>query len=101
MYLLIDDQKELSCELIARTAKAGKKALQALHKEIECLCIDHDLGSLTTGYDIINWALENNYLPKRVQIVSANPVGCRAIAKALLAANYCSKDNVNFIKRKK
>jgi len=98
MYLIIDDQRDLGCELIAKTAEVGKKALQALYKDIECLCIDHDLGESATGYDIIYWAIGAGCLPKKIQIVSMNPVGKRAIARILSEAGYTSKDNTNFTK---
>lgn len=98
MYFIIDDERTLGCELIARTAKVGKLILSELSNRIECLCIDHDLGTLETGYDVINWAVENDCLPKHVQVVSMNPVGKENIARALVAAGYRSRDNINFKK---
>ena len=49
-----------------------------------------------TGYDVIKWAIENNCIPARVQIVSQNPVGRENIAKALTSAGYRSNDNINY-----
>ena len=96
MFFIIDDERTLGCELIARNAKVGKLILSELSKHIECLCIDHDLGTLETGYDVINWALANNCLPNHVQIVTSNPPGRENIAKALIAAGYRTIDNTNF-----
>ena len=61
MWLLIDDSRDLNCEVIAKTAAAGKKLLAV--KGWECLCIDHDLGGSETGYDVIQWALLRGYVP--------------------------------------
>lgn len=63
---------------------------------IECLCIDHDLGTVINkdgdyrgenGYDIIKWAIEHNVLPKHVQIVSQNPG-----AKRISHQYFCKLD---------
>lgn len=88
MWVLIDDQRELGCDIIARNYAAGKAVLEAMHDKIACLCIDHDLGGLSTGYDLISWALEANKLPSQVQIVSSNPVGRENIERALLSGGY-------------
>lgn len=97
MWLLIDDSKDLNCDITAKTPKAGKEILKRLKGQIEVLCIDHDLGfNQETGYDIIEWALDNNFLPDKIQIVSLNPVGAKRIADLLKAANYMTKDNINF-----
>lgn len=98
MYLLIDDAKTYGSDITARTAKAGKLVLEHLSGYIDILGIDHDLGGKISGYDIIVWALANNYLPKRVQVVSFNPVGREAIVNVLLDNGYQSKDNTNFVK---
>ena len=59
MWLLIDDQRDLNCQIIARTAEAGRIVLQVLCNQIETVCLDHDLGEKDTGYDICKWALES------------------------------------------
>jgi len=98
MYLLIDDERNYGADIIARTAKAGKLVLANLSTDIDVLGIDHDLGGNVTGYDIVKWALANGYLPNKVQVVSSNPVGRKAIANVLLDNGYQSKDNTNFVK---
>lgn len=96
MWLLIDDKRDFHCEVIARTAKAGRKMLAL--GGWECLCLDHDLGCKESGYDICVWALECGFMPKRVQLVTANPVGRENIKKALLADGYKTRDGINFKK---
>lgn len=101
MWLLIDDQRNLNTEAVARTSEEGKRLLK--QQEWECVCIDHDLGEFdpvtgkeTNGCHIIEWAIKNNCLPKQVQIVTSNPVGRNNIAAILKAGNYTSIDGVNY-----
>ena len=99
MWLMIDDVRNLGCELEARTAIAGMQLLQTYAGQLECLCIDHDLGpDQLNGYQIIMWALEHDFAPPHVQIVSSNPVGRKNISAALEAAGYATKDGINFYK---
>ena len=97
MWLLIDDQRNLNCQVTARTAKTGKACL-ALLDNITTLCLDHDLGEEETGYDVCKWACENGFMPDHVQIVTSNPVGRENIARCLEAHGYTSKDNNNYYK---
>jgi len=99
MYLLIDDVRNFHCDIIARTAEAGKKILEQLHNDISCLGIDHDLGELENGYNIITWALERNILPKQVQIVTMNPVGRKAMESLLIKQGYVHSEGT-FVKGK-
>lgn len=50
MWLLIDDERNLGTEAIARTPEAGKKLLAV--GGWECLCLDHDLGTIESGYEV-------------------------------------------------
>lgn len=100
MYLLIDDAKTYGSDITARTARAGKLILERLSGYIDELGIDHDLGGEISGYDVVVWALANNYLPDRVQVVSMNPVGRKAIVNVLLDNGYRSRDNTNFVREK-
>jgi len=97
MYLLIDDVRNFHCDIIARTAEAGKKILTFLHKDIDCLGIDHDLGGAETGYDIVVWALQQSFLPNRVQIVTMNPVGRKAMESLLIEQGYVHSEGT-FVK---
>lgn len=94
MWLLIDDKRDLYCDVIARTSKAGFKMLAL--GGWDTLCIDHDLGEEISGYDIIVWASKRNFLPNHIQIVSSNPVGKQNIANVLKDNGYTTKDNINY-----
>lgn len=91
MWLLIDDVRDLKCDVIARTAEAGKKLLAV--GGWECVCFDHDLGEKETGYDVLCWALENNLLPSKVQLVTSNPVGRENMRRALECGRYIAEAN--------
>jgi hypothetical protein len=97
MWLLIDDIRDLNVEAIARTPAAARKLLAA--GGWECVCFDHDLGeaSSESGYDVLKWGLEQNFLPAKVQLVTSNPVGRENMTQALLQAGYSSKDGINFV----
>lgn len=85
MHLLIDDSKEGGyADIVARNARSGKLLLETLSGVITKLYIDHDLGEAISGHDIIKWALERNYLPDIVFIVSWNPPGRDAITATLM-----------------
>ncbi len=96
MWLLIDDIRELNCDIIARTAEAGKIALSHLHTEIECLALDHDLRGEETGYDICKWALSEGYMPDHVQLVTENVPGRENMAAYLESHGFIRKDTANF-----
>lgn len=100
MWLIVDDMRELGCNIIARTPEAGMHVLCAMSDVIECLCIDHDFGerSEKDGTDVIKFAIENNCLPDRVQIVSQNPVGVDRIRNLLIDEGYVSRDRINYFK---
>ena len=75
MWLLIDDERNLNTEVVARTVEAARVIL-ATNIPWECICFDHDLGSEMSGYDVLNWALStNNLRTRKIQLVTSNPVG--------------------------
>jgi len=94
MWLLIDDERSFNVDVIARTAEAGMMLLGNHHWN--CVMMDHDLGSETTGYDLIMWALKEARLPKKVQLVTMNSVGRDRMKAALLSARYV-QNGPNFI----
>lgn len=94
MWLLIDDIRDLNCEVTARTPEAGKKMLAV--GGWDCVCLDHDLAADETGYDIAVWALEAGIMPPKVQIVSSNPVGKKNISDALKNNGYTTKNGTDF-----
>ena len=97
MWLLIDDERSLDVDVIARTAAAGKEMLKS-YRKWECVCFDHDLGGIDTGYDVMVWAIQNRLLPNRVQLVTSNPVGRKNMRAALEREGYKTVDGINFKK---
>lgn len=80
--LAIDDLRELpQASVLARSYDEGIRQLM-LNGPWDVLLLDHDLASFDesgrekTGYDIMCFLEENiQYLPGRIECVSANPVG--------------------------
>lgn len=79
--LLIDDVRDLPVDEIARTYWDGIEALEK-RGPWDLLVLDHDLGNYSedgtelTGYDVVCWLEQNpQYLPKEIQLITANPVG--------------------------
>jgi len=101
MYILIDDKKTLSADIICRNPSAARLVLWnfVTEKSTYVLGIDFDLGCNETGLDILKWAWRSNLLPDYIQIVSFNPVGIKQIVDFLICdADYETFDNINFIK---
>jgi len=88
MYLLIDDERDLNCNIICRDGWTGLTVLRAIHEQVTVLCMDHDLGEGINGYQVIVKAIKENILPKEVQIVSANIIGAKRIKEVLIDAGY-------------
>jgi len=84
MWLLIDDEGDLNCEVIARTPEAGRK-LVALGGW-ECLSLDHDLDAGEDGSQFARWAIGSKLMPSKVQLVTGHPVG-RSNFRVLLKDN--------------
>jgi hypothetical protein len=87
-WLLVDDTRDLGCGVIARTAEAARTILGSMGHVFAGICLDHDLGTEETGYDVLVWAVERCILPKKVQLVTMNPVGRKRMVVALVAAGY-------------
>ncbi len=96
IHVLIDDCRNCYVDIIARTPEAGMEVLKHFVGQIECLYLDHDLGTETSGYDIAKWAMDNGYMPPKVQLVTSNPVGRKNIENVLMDAGYIRKDFINF-----
>ena len=91
--LLIDDLRQIKADVIARDFESGIHALK--HEgPFDVLYLDHDLAQdhegnhfseeidghiyVRNGYGIMCFLEEHPYyLPKRIEIVSSNPVGRR------------------------
>lgn len=96
MCLLIDDERNLNADAIARTPEAGKKLLAI--GGWSCLCLDRDLAAQESGYDALMWAIECDKVPDLVQLVASNTVGRSNMRAALDANGYCTSDGINFEK---
>ena len=95
MWLLIDDVRDLHCDVIARTYEAAQKLLTL--GDWEVICLDHDLGGEETGYDLINWMTEKDLLKcDNFQLVTDNPVGKKNMAAALISQGFITIDGTNF-----
>jgi len=75
--LLIDDKKDVTADVVARTYLEGIKALRS--EKFDLLYLDHDLGDFDkdkrewTGMDILKWLAENpKHLPGRIQVITFN-----------------------------
>jgi hypothetical protein len=96
--LLIDDCRDMDVDVIARTFDEGVKRLQ------ECvwdeLYLDHDLGEEIrgrSGTGICRWLLRNKqWRPKRVYLVTANPVGRDRMGVELTCMGYRPISNIHF-----
>jgi hypothetical protein len=96
MWLLIDDQRDLNCDVIVRTPEAARKLLGVCLKSFDCVCFDHDLGTCETGYDILKWALKYQLLPNHVQLVTSNPVGRQNMSNLLKDYRYTTVNEIDF-----
>ena len=80
--LAIDDSRDMTqASVVARNYDEGIRQLQ-INGPWDVLLLDHDLASFDeagkekTGYDIMCWLEENTqFLPGKIECVSANPVG--------------------------
>ena len=87
--LLIDDVRDLIADVIARNYDEGIRQLK-FNGPWDKLLLDHDLASFDadgkekTGYDVMCFLEEfQEYLPKLIVCVSANPVGARRIESVI------------------
>ncbi len=102
MYILIDDMRDLGCDIICRNGPLGMLVLNAMRGDFAVLCIDHDLGpdDEMTGLDVIKDAASSNLLPDEVQIVSSNPVGVTNIGNVLKDNGFTPDPSNRVFKRK-
>lgn len=97
--LLIDDQRNLPADRVARTYKERIEALRERHWDPVYL---DDLGDFSgvggrelTGYDIACWLEQNpQFLPDRIEIVTSNPAGRWKIEMALQRSNRVNQQSL-------
>lgn len=94
--LLIDDLRDLKADVICRNYSDGIWAL--INGTWDVLLLDHDLASFDgedgrekTGYDVLCFLeMHPQYLPNRIELVTANPVG-RQKMQALIERLYANE----------
>lgn len=98
--VLIDDMRNLDhVDAICRHSKGAKRFLEQMKGNFECLMMDHDLGlESEDGYQILTWALENDLVPDKVEMVTSNPVGRERMGLALINAGYTKKNPGYYVK---
>ena len=96
VWAIIDDIRTLNCELVARTARDGIQMVVDNFDNIECLCLDNDLGEVVEGYDVLCHLMYMNKVPDKVQLVTSNPVAQQKMGKLLQSNGYKTIDNRNF-----
>lgn len=70
---------------LAKTFKEGIRELQKLEQKWETLLLDHDLGGIMTGYDVILWLEANKKsMPENIILITNNPVGRKRMFDVLL-----------------
>lgn len=82
--ILIDDLRKTKADTVCRTPAQAYMELSM--GEWDLYIFDHDLGYTqpgTSGYDILNWALEKDRIYGSVKLVTSNPVGRSRMVAAL------------------
>jgi hypothetical protein len=98
-WLLVDDIRDLHCDYTAKTAQEGMLLIKDKFHELECVCLDHDLGEdVLTGRDVLKFMIAENLLPDMIQLVSSNPVGVKNMQNDLIYHDYTSKDGRTWYK---
>jgi len=93
MWLLIDDLRQsMGCDAVARTSKAAKIFLR--NNTWECVIFDNDLGEAVEGYQIMQWAIDNCYLPNHIQLVTSNPVALERMQHMLRGEGYVGNSRI-------
>jgi len=84
MILLVDDVRTFHVDCTVRNYKTAIDVIR--HCSISLMYLDFDFGEDKSGLDILKDAFAN--LPKRIQLVTMNPVGRKQMEDFLLANDY-------------
>ena len=98
--MIIDDIRDLNCDIIARTSQAGFQILSWMHDNINVLVLDHDLGdhSHMDGNRLLKELIVHKLLPQEVQLCSDNPVGRQNMRAQLEDIGYATKDGRIYVR---
>lgn len=66
--------------------RAAKKLLRT--GSVTEISLDHDLGTESTGYNLVRWMVRHKCVPEQVTIHSFNPVGAKRMKDHLEAAGH-------------
>lgn len=96
LHILIDDIRNLQgMDIIIRTPLAASSFLESFDTTGHVLYMDNDLGENLTveGKDILATLLMNCQLPKKVVLVTSNPVAANHMRASLLEYGYTENPN--------
>lgn len=92
IHVLVDDVRDLfGMDIICRNPTVAWDVCKNITQEWS-LYLDHDLGAVVNGNDVLKNLIEMRKAPKYVQIVSSNPVGVANIKATLEAEGYVKSD---------
>ena len=86
LTLLIDDEKNIQADVVARNSKAALLLLP-----LKCwahILLDNDLGEKMEGHHILEWMVEEDCLPPTITLVTNNPPARDFMKKFLLRQGY-------------
>ena len=98
MILVIDDQNNYEyADVIIRSFEAARLFIYetTISKKFDELLLDHDLGSkyeYETGYDLLKIGLHLDVIPKKVWLITKNPVGRKRMKDILIDYNYIQSE---------
>ena len=88
LLLWVDDLRpvpnEYRAEYDIRIARSYNEAIAELHKfKFDVICLDHDLGEDTTGYDICKYIVAKHIYCPEYRIHTNNPAGRKNMTELL------------------
>lgn len=86
MWIYLDDVRRCPADWVP--VRNALDAFQLLEEQtVEGISLDHDLGSILTGYDVLLWierkVFEGKYNPPKMFVHTGNPVGHRKMMAAI------------------
>lgn len=96
LTLLVDDVRNLFTDIVSRNYKSAVTVLSGIGYTIDTLYIDHDLGEVKTGYDVLEYGIKSGTLPDKIVLVSMNPVGVKRMKELLMDNGYSQTEPYNF-----
>ena len=83
MNIYLDDERKCPNGFIP--AKNYDECLDLLiNNKVDILSLDHDLGEIKTGYDVVKYIVEFECYPETIYIHTANPAGRKNMYETLM-----------------